>query len=178
MGPGKNLRRNGHFSRLGLITVITLCPREGDVVPRQPKLFYISSSTTTSTVSTHSVCYHILSTRWLGFPFWWKWCFVLVQGTATWMTMFGWRWQRYRYQNYSPWSLLDIFYGYVILQLWWFWHSSLNLAAMQWATGWHAPREGRGEWSLMAQLLAILLRQGFPFYPFHLLRSICKCSVS
>merc|ERR1712110_1130039 len=29
---------------------------------RQPKLFYISSSTTTSTVSTHSVCYHILST--------------------------------------------------------------------------------------------------------------------
>merc|ERR1712099_1976 len=35
---------------------------EGDVVPRQPKLFYISSSTTTSTVSTHSVCYHILST--------------------------------------------------------------------------------------------------------------------
>ena len=43
----------------------------------------------------------------------------------------------------------------ITLQLWWFWHSSLNLAATQWATGWPAPREGRGEWSLMAQLLAI-----------------------
>merc|ERR1719153_56969 len=30
---------------------------------RQPKLFYVSSSTTTTTVSTITFCYHILSTN-------------------------------------------------------------------------------------------------------------------
>ena len=35
---------------------------------RQPKLFYVSSSTSTTTISTETVCYHVLSTCTLS---WW-----------------------------------------------------------------------------------------------------------
>merc|ERR1712223_1803215 len=35
---------------------------------RQPKLFYVSSSTTTATISTQTVCYHVLSTATTNVP--------------------------------------------------------------------------------------------------------------
>merc|ERR1711971_1138348 len=35
---------------------------------RQPKLFYVSSATTTTTISTQTVCYHVLSTATTNVP--------------------------------------------------------------------------------------------------------------
>merc|ERR1711920_70041 len=42
--------------------------QEIDETLRQPKLFYVSPSTTTTTISTQTVCYHVLSTATTNIP--------------------------------------------------------------------------------------------------------------
>merc|ERR1719278_1233020 len=43
-------------------------PKTGEAELRQPKLFYVSSATTTTTISTQTVCYHVLSTATTNVP--------------------------------------------------------------------------------------------------------------
>jgi len=46
-----------------LLTLFSNARASGDDGSRQPKLFYVSSSTSTTTISTHTICFHILSTK-------------------------------------------------------------------------------------------------------------------